>query len=259
MVTYSAGTRVGCRVDQAGSDGTRCFDRGLRSVRDFLGRRRPPMRVVTSQRTQPLARLSYLPDWKVRSILSNMENMTSAPTPEEASVALNAAETSRAALAARLELPTFFYGSIGMCVTVQIATASIGLAVDRGWARALLGAGVLLFCVVAAIQLARFRRLNGVWVGGIASRMVAGTANAASLSYGAAAFVSIWSAFGHRWWLVAIASSTGGLAYVLSGQHWLRAYRADPATHSRGESAAWLAVLGAASIVGLVFLVLGSR
>jgi hypothetical protein len=187
-----------------------------------------------------------------------MENMIGHPTPEEASAALTDAEASRTLLANSIALPSFFYGSIGTAIATQIATTSLGLANAAAWARWLLLAGVVAFALVAGFQLARFRRLNGVRVGGFASRVVFGTAASASTSYALTATGAIVAAFEGAWWLMACCALAGGVAYALSGRRWVRIYRAEPATHSRGESAAWLAVLCLLAAAGLVLLVIGS-
>ena len=44
----------------------------------------------------------------------------------------------------------------------------------------------------------------------------------------------------------------------MSGRRWVRIYRGEPATHARGESAAWLAALGVLALAGLVLLMIGS-
>ncbi len=69
--------------------------------------------------------------------------------------------------------------------------------------------GLAVFAAVAGVQLARFRRLNGVWLGGFASRVVLGTATAASVSYAVALAAAIWAAYGDRWGLVALWSAVG--------------------------------------------------
>src|SRR5919199_706708 len=111
-----------------------------------------------------------------------MESTPRRPTAEEASAALAAAEATRATLADRIATPSWFFVSMGVAIATQIATVAVGLgderALDAGevgtpW---LVAAGVAVFAVVAGIQLARFRRLNGVWLGGFASRVVLGTA-----------------------------------------------------------------------------------
>ena len=109
---------------------------------------------------------------------------------------------------------------------------------------------------MAALQLARFRRLNGVWLGGFASRVVLGTGAAASLSYAAALGFAIWAALDGLWAPMVLASIAGGGAYALSGRRWLRTYRTEPAVHGRGESAAWLAAVALVAIAGLALLVL---
>jgi hypothetical protein len=68
---------------------------------------------------------------------------------------------------------------------------------------------------------------------------------------------SIWGAFNGVGWLVALCAVAGGAAYALSGRRWWRRYQGDPASHSRGESAGWIAILSAVAIAGLVLLVLG--
>lgn len=192
-----------------------------------------------------------------------MENVSGSLTPQEAAAALAAAEASRTTLARRLVVPPFFYISIGTAIAVQIAATAVGLAdIDHQalWQRAvwLVAAGCLAFAAVAAIQLVRFRRLNGLWLGGFASRVVGGTAMAASASYVLALGATIWAAFEAAWWLVAVCSLAGGVAYAASGRRWIRIYRGEPASHARGESAAWLAALGVLTITGLVLLMIGS-
>jgi hypothetical protein len=188
-----------------------------------------------------------------------METMSPFPTPEDAAAALADAEASRTLLARSLVLPSYFYGSIGTAVAVSIATTALGVADVGSWAMWSLGAGVVTSLLVAGIQLARFRRLNGVWLGGFASRVVGGTAAVASVTSGLAYGGALWAAFAGLWWLVALCSIGGGVGYALSGRRWVRIYRAEPAKYSRGESAAWLAVLGAGAVAGLVLLLVVGR
>ena len=196
-----------------------------------------------------------------------MENSEPDPTPEDAAAALVEAEASRTRLAGALVLPSFFYAAIGAAVAVQIATTAFGiprsnvqgdhLADERAWALAVLAGGLALFVLVGAIQLTRFRQLNGVWLGGLASHVVFGNDAAASTSYVVAFGASLWAGFEGIWWLVASCAIAGGAAYALSGRRWWRTYQGDPASHSRGESAAWVAVFGVLAVAGLVLLVLG--
>ena len=144
-----------------------------------------------------------------------MENSEPSPTPEDAADALVEAEASRTHLAGTLALPSFFYAAIGAAVAVQIATSALSITDDRVWAPTRLG-GVALFVLVAAIQLIRFRQLNGVRLGGLASRVVLGTATAASISYAFAFGASAWAAFNRMWWLAAVCAVAGGAAYALS-------------------------------------------
>jgi hypothetical protein len=134
---------------------------------------------------------------------------------------------------------------------------ALGLGVGSAWTWCALAVGLGVFVVVGAVQLARFRRDNGVWLGGLAGRVVLGTGTVASSSYAVALAAAIWAAFADRWALVAVASLAGGTAYALGGRRWLAAYRAEPEVHGRGESAAWLAAISLAALAGLVLLVLG--
>jgi len=180
-----------------------------------------------------------------------MESDPEHPTAAEASAALIEAEASRATLAHGIATPSWFFASISAAVTAQIATTAVGLGADVPWVMA---AGLAIFAAIAGMQLARFRRLNGVWLGGLASRVVLGTGIPASSSYAVALGAAIWAAYDARWWLVALWSIAGGGAYALSGRRWLRRYRALPAVHGRGESAAWLVAVGVAAFAGLAFL-----
>jgi hypothetical protein len=186
-------------------------------------------------------------------MLSNMESTPGRPTAAEASAALTDAESSRAALVHGIATPSWFFTSMGAAIAAQIATMAAGLGAGATWA---LAAGLAIFVAVAGLQLARFRRRNGVWLGGFASRVVLGTGVTASVTYVMALGAAMWAAYDARWWLVALCSIAGGAAYALSGRRWLRAYRAQPAVHGRGESAAWLALLTVAAIAGLALLVI---
>lgn len=182
-----------------------------------------------------------------------MESMSAVPTPGEAAAAIADAEAGRTAMANHVVVPHLFFVSLGAAVAFQIGTTAAGLAgagESPGW---LVAAGIVVFVAVSAAQLARFRRTNGVWLGGLVSRVIGGTATAASISYAAALGGATWAAFAGVWWLVPLGSIAGGVAYALSGVRWLRKYRSDPAVHSRGESAAWLAVM---TVLALTFLVL---
>src|SRR3954449_9917537 len=193
-----------------------------------------------------------------------MESKPHRPTPEEASAALVDAEATRATLADQIATPSWFFVSLGVAIAAQIATVAVGLgdkpALDAGELDApwLVAAGVAGFAAVAGVQLARFRRLNGVWLGGFVSRVVLGSATAASVSYPVALGAAIWAAYGERWWLVALWSLVGGAAYALSGRRWMRTYRGEPAAHARGASLAWLALVTAAAVGGLATLALNA-
>jgi hypothetical protein len=185
--------------------------------------------------------------------------MESNLTPDEAAAALAEAERSGARLAADLRLPRYFHRSLAIAISLQIATTALGVAIEETWAHAVLGAGVLVFVLVAGALLVSFRRTNGAWVGGLASRVVFGSGSLASTTYCLALGAAVWAAFAGAWWLVGVAALAGGVGYAISGERWLRAYRADPAAHSRGESAGMLAAIGALALAGLVLLAVVGR
>jgi hypothetical protein len=186
-------------------------------------------------------------------MLSNMESSPERPTAAQAVAALVDAEASRATLANRIATPSWFVTSMGVAIATQIATTAAGLGDGAPW---VLAAGLAIFVAVAGAQLARFRRRNGVWLGGFASRVVLGTGTLASASYAIALGAAIWAAYDARWWLVALCSVAGGAAYALSGRRWIRTYREQPAVRARGESATWLAMVGLAAVAGLALLLI---
>ncbi len=196
--------------------------------------------------------------WKVCAILSIMENNHDPITPAatEAAAWLDDAEASRAALARDIKTPSWFFTSIGAAIAVQIATTAVGVAHPSPSTLVALAAGIAFLVAVAAVQLTRFRQLNGVWLGGLLSRAVLGFDTLASVAYGVAAAAAIFAAFSSQWWLVISLSITGGAAYALSGRRWLRAYRSEPATHARGESLAWVTLVALAALALLALLLL---
>jgi hypothetical protein len=176
-------------------------------------------------------------------------------TRDAAVAALADAEASRTGLARGIVTPSWFFTSLAAAIAVQIATTAAGVAEGRPW---VLVAGLVVFALVAGVQLARFRRRNGVWLGGFASRVVLGTGTRASLASVVALGAAIWAAYGEHPWLVALWSLAGGAVYALAGREWLRRYRAAPEAHSRGESLALLALLTVAALGGLALLVAGA-
>ncbi len=56
----------------------------------------------------------------------------------------------------------------------------------------------------------------------------------------------------------AIATQIATTAYALSGRRWMRGYRAHPAVHGRGESAAWLALVAVTATAGLALLLISA-
>jgi hypothetical protein len=117
--------------------------------------------------------------------------------------------------------------------------------------------GVLIFVATAAIQVLRFRSLNGVWVSGLVSRVVLGTATTASVAYAAALAGAIWAGFAGYWWLSVVCAIAGGAGYIVSGMRWMRLYRGDPQVNARAESMWWALVLTALAGAGLFLLSVG--
>lgn len=184
-----------------------------------------------------------------------MESRDGAPSPEQAAAAIADAEAGRNSLVNDLVVPRLFFDSIGAAVALQIATTAAGLAAAGSRSGWILVAGLVLFLAVSGYQLARFRSLNGVWLGGLVNRVVGGTATAASVSYVAALGGATWAAFTEVWWLVPLFAIAGGAGYALSGRAWMRRYRSEPASHSRPYSAASLTVVSVLALGGLVLLV----
>ena len=194
-----------------------------------------------------------------------MESTEHHPNAAEASAALSDAEASRAMLAQRIRTPSWFFTSIGIAIAAQIALTAVaitwsvggsGIAAVSTSTLAAFAAGIAILLAVAGAQLAAFRRLNGIWLGGLLSRVVLGTGLLASGAYVVALGAAIWSAMDARWWLVATCSIIGGAAYALAGRRWFIAYRADPARHARTELVVMLGLAVVAALAGLVLLLI---
>jgi hypothetical protein len=179
--------------------------------------------------------------------------MESTSRAAEAAAALRDAEEAGAQVAQRIATPPWFFTSLALAIAIQIATTAVGLAEAMPW---ILLAGLALFAGVAGVQLSRFRTANGVWLGGLASRVVLGTATTSSIAYVAALAAAVWAAYAGRGWLVGACALLGGGAYALSGRRWLATYRARPSAHARGESAAVLAAAALIALAGLAVLLL---
>ena len=184
-----------------------------------------------------------------------MESMPTRPDPDDARSALAAADQVRAHLSGRLRLPAGLYPAIAAAVAVQLGTAAVGIAAQSaaGLVLLLAGSGVLL--LVAGFGLHRFRRLNGVRVDGLASRLLLGNGTTSSFVYLGALAAATWAAFESQWWAVAIAALCGGTGYALGVRQWWRAYQRDPAGHVQGASPRSLAVFAVLACLGLAALV----
>jgi hypothetical protein len=190
-------------------------------------------------------------------MLSGMESSEHSADRSEAEFALAEARAARDRMAGKLALPSYFYSSIGAAIAVQIASTALAFGVEPPVAGVSLIAGLLIFSLAAVLQLARFRRLNGVWLGGLASRVVLGTANLTSAVYATAFAASIWAVLVDAWWLVPITAVCGGAGYAWCGRRWWQSYRNDPDQRRREDSKALLLVLPVLAAVGLAVLLVG--
>jgi hypothetical protein len=182
--------------------------------------------------------------------MASMNALPSDPAGE-----LAAADNARQRLTAGLRLPSWFHTSLGVAVAVQIAATAYGVAEQSGAGLVVVAAGCLVFFAVAAVLLARFRKLNRVRVAGLTSRAVLGTSSQSTLIEIAAVGGAIWAAFEGQPWLVGLAAVAGGAGYAASAHFWWRRYQADPAGHARAESRATVLGYGLLIVVGLILLV----
>jgi len=175
--------------------------------------------------------------------------------PSDPSGELAAAEVARQRLTGGLRLPSWFHTSLGVAVTIQIGAAAYGIAEQTGRGIAVAVAGCLPFVLVAWVQVARFRRLNGVRVDGFVSRAVLGTSTWAVLAEGAGLAGAVWAAMEDQAGLAGAVAVAGGAGYAAAARLWWRAYQRDPAGHARAESPATLVGYGLVAVVALVLLV----
>lgn len=182
--------------------------------------------------------------------MASMNALPSDPAGE-----LAAAEVARQRLTGGLRLPSWFHTSLGVAVTIQIGAAAYGIAEQTGWGIAVAVAGCLPFVLVAWVQVARFRRLNGVRVDGFVSRAVLGTSTWSVLAEVAGLGGAVWAAMEDQPGLAAVAAVAGGAGYAAGALLWWRTYQGDPAGHARAESPATLVIYGLVAVVAFVVLV----
>jgi hypothetical protein len=192
-------------------------------------------------------------------MLSNMENT---PIPRKAdddpSSVLAAAGRARDRLTEGLRLPKGLFPALAVVIAVQVGAAGFGIAAQTTAGLALALAGTAVFLGVAALILVQFRRLNGVRLDGLASRIILGTGTPSTLVYMGTFATATWAAFESRWWLVATAAVVGGAAYSVSALLWWRAYRINPVERAGGTSPRTLALLALAACVGFAVLMVSS-
>jgi hypothetical protein len=164
-------------------------------------------------------RIEHLPIWKVGRGLSIMESSPAHHDPDDQRATLAVADQARRRLTNGLRLPAGLYLVLATAVAVQLGTAAYGIAAQTVAGLAVVLAGLVLFLVVAALMLHRFRRINGVRVDGLTSQIVLAAGASASLVYLGAFAAGIWAAFESLWWLVAAAAVAGGISCALGAHH----------------------------------------
>ena len=141
-------------------------------------------------------------------------------------------------------------------MAIQIGAGAVGIARQTPAGMVAVVAGLVVLFAVTAWALLRFRQINGVRVDGFASQIVLGTGVMASTTYVAAFVTATWAAFESTWWLVLVAAVCGGVGYAWGARRWWSAFRADPAGHADGASPRVLALLVAATCLGLAVLMI---
>jgi hypothetical protein len=178
-----------------------------------------------------------------------MESSATPREPSRAQADLMAADLARDRLAARLRLPRGLHPVLAVAVALQIGAGAVGIA--RQTSAGMVVAGLAVLFAVTVWALLRFRQINGVRVDGFASQIVLGTGVTASTSYVAAFVTATWAAFESIWWLVLAAAVCGGVGYAWGARRWWSAFQADPEGHAGGASPRVLALLVAATCLGL--------
>jgi hypothetical protein len=188
-----------------------------------------------------------------------MESISPSMDPSDAGAQLAAAKALRSRLTEGLRLPPWFHSSIGAAAAIQMASAAVVVARPSFGLIGFLGlvGGVVVFLGVAAVQLLRFRRLNGVWVRGLGSQAVLGMGNVSSAVYGFALAGSLYGGLAGHWWLTALAAVAGGAGYALNGRRWWAAYLRNPAKNTDGPPALYAAGCFVLAFAGLAVLVMG--
>lgn len=183
-------------------------------------------------------------------------------TPDGAREALSGAASVSLRMAEALRLPPLFHTALGVAIAAQIGTAAwaVSRGADDAVALGMLAAGVVLFLVVAADRVTRFRKLNGARVDGLISRVVLGTSFLSSAAYTAGLGLSVWAGFVGLAWAIWPIAAVAGVGYALAGRHWWARYRANPSANAQAESRLEIAALVLLAVVGLVLvLVMAGR
>ena len=184
-----------------------------------------------------------------------MESNSPSREPHEAISELTAADQARERLATGLQLPHGLHPLLAVTVAAQVGTAAVGIAEQTTVGLGIALAGLAGFLGVVGWLVHRFQVINGVRVDGLTSQVVLGASAASSGIYLVSLGAATWAAFESQWWLVALASAIGGVAYALGARRWWHAYRDDPAAHVGGASPRVLAALAAIACLGLAVLV----
>ena len=190
-----------------------------------------------------------------------LSTMESSDLPADLTV-LRDAERARDELAASIALPRAHDGIIGTCVALNVMSFAIATVVDEPWAFGCLVVQLVLWWLVALVEMWRFSRLNGVRVSGYAHKVVLGNTPMAAVGFFAALGAAHLAGAQGLWWLVGVTAVAGALVWVHGGRRWLRAYRADAGRlGAPKETGPWMLALATvlAVAMGVLVVLAGTR
>lgn len=147
-------------------------------------------------------------------MLSDMESM-------------NRAEQARSELARGLVVPRGYDLTLGAGVAALVAVVAVSRVIGAWWATALLAAVALVFGAAGALQVRRFRELNGAWISGLRSGRTRVATALAVIAITAGFLGATVAAGAGRWLLVAVIAVASGLAYGAASRWWMHIYRSE--------------------------------
>lgn len=145
----------------------------------------------------------------------------------ESSELLRQAGKERSELARGLTVPRGYDLTLGAGVAALVTVVAVSRAIEAWWAALLLAAVALVFGVAGALQVRRFRELNGAWVSGLRSGRTRVATAVAVVAITAGFLGAIVAAGAGRWLLVAAIAAASGLAYGGASRWWMYIYRSE--------------------------------